>query len=319
MQEIADIEDIISVDEQDNIDDELDLINLVSNNANNANQYLLFLGSDTQYYAINVSKIEELVFFRDIEIAYNHDKNRILVGTANIRGEIVSLINFDKWMGNEVAVDEYYKIVILASFGGKKFTMLVKDVEGITAIDAANMVDNSMDNSKSSFICKVNIERNDRLCTVFDSDMLLFDIYDGMYSQNEVDSTLYNVSKKSNKIVLFADDSKYIRTIVEKLFVQLGLNYKIYKDGQELLNDVGNYTPLDIGLFITDLEMPGASGRDVINFIRDETQYEDINIIVHTNMSSDIMSQDLMKSNVAKIIDKVDMVALADAIEELII
>jgi len=158
VQETVDIEDIISIDEQESIDDELDLVNLVSNNANNANQYLLFLGSDAQYYAMNVSKIEELVSFKDIEIAYNHDKNRILMGTADIRGEIVSLINFDKWMGNEVSEDEYYKIVILASFGSKRFTMLVKDVEGITAVDASNMVDNSMDNSKSSFICKVNIE-----------------------------------------------------------------------------------------------------------------------------------------------------------------
>jgi len=319
VQETVDIEDIISIDEQESIDDELDLVNLVSNNANNANQYLLFLGSDAQYYAMNVSKIEELVSFKDIEIAYNHDKNRILMGTADIRGEIVSLINFDKWMGNEVSEDEYYKIVILASFGSKRFTMLVKDVEGITAVDASNMVDNSMDNSKSSFICKINIEGSEKLCTVFDSDMLLFDIYDGTDIQKEIDSSLYSASKKSNKIVLFADDSKYIRTIVEKLFIQLELQYKIYKDGQELLDDIVNFSPLDIGLFITDLEMPRASGRDVIEHIRDDNQYEDINIIVHTNMSSDIMSQDLIKSNVAQIIDKVDMLALANAIEEYII
>ena len=319
MQKIADIEDIISIDEHEDIDYELDLVNLVSNNANNANQYLLFLGSDNQYYAMNVSKIEELVAFKDIEIAYNHDKNKILVGTAHIRGEILSLIHFDKWMGNEVSVDEYYKIVILASYGGKRFTILVKNVEGITSIDAANMIDNSMDNSKSSFICEINIEGNDRLCTVFDSDMFLFDIYDGFDNKNEVDISLYNASNKSNNLVLFADDSKYIRTIVEKLFTQLGLHYKIYKDGQELIDDLGNYNPLEIGLFITDLEMPRASGRDVINYIRDDNQYKDINIVVHTNMSSDIMSQDLKKSNVAQIIDKVDMVALADAIEELII
>jgi len=103
------------------------------------------------------------------------------------------------------------------------------------------------------------------------------------------------------------------------LFIQLELQYKIYKDGQELLDDIVNFSPLDIGLFITDLEMPRASGRDVIEHIRDDNQYEDINIIVHTNMSSDIMSQDLIKSNVAQIIDKVDMLALANAIEEYII
>jgi two-component system chemotaxis response regulator CheV len=39
-------------------EEELDIVKLVSTDANDSNQYLLFEGSDGQYYAKNVSKID---------------------------------------------------------------------------------------------------------------------------------------------------------------------------------------------------------------------------------------------------------------------
>lgn len=320
MQDFPDIDDIVSlVDDGIMDDDELDLINLVSSNANDSNQYLFFLSVDNQYYAMNVSKIEELLAFRDLEIAYNHDNNSVIEGTANIRGDILSIVNFDKWMGNEITEEVRYKIAIVAAYGGKRFAMLVKDVDSITSIDANNMTDNSCDNSKSSFVSTININNTERLCTIFDSDMLILDIFDDIEQNNEIEFDLEFTLNKSNKLVLFADDSKYIRAMVEKLFKQLNLNYKIYKDGKELIDDLPNHQSNLIGLFVTDLEMPRANGRDVIKYIRDEDEYKDINIIVHTNMSNDIITQDLLQSKVEKIINKVDMVALAKAIVELII
>jgi len=63
MATIDDLEDITKqhagMDIED--DDELDLVKLVSTNANDTSQYLIFVGSDNQYYAKNVSKIEELL------------------------------------------------------------------------------------------------------------------------------------------------------------------------------------------------------------------------------------------------------------------
>ena len=320
MKNLPNIEDVVSlIDEHVEDDDELDLVKLVSTDANDSNQYLLFLGSDNQYYAKNVSKIEELLVYKDLDIAHNNDKDNDIIGTANIRGKMTSIVNFDKWIGNEVLEDSQYELVIIASYGGRRFALVVKEVEYITTIDSKNMTDNSENNSKASFISKVSINGEDKLCTIFDSDMLLLDIFDNVSKQSNIDISNLSASKKSKKLILFADDSKFIRKMLKELFVKLGSSFKIYNDGQDLIDDLPNIDLDDIGLFITDLEMPGASGREVIEFIRKNNAYEHINILVHTNMSNDVMENELKTKGANEIIGKVDMQRLSKAIEEFMI
>ena len=314
--DIVYIDDIVSLIDDD--EDELDLVKLVSTNANDTNQYLLFLGSDNQYYAKNVSKIEELLVYKEIDIAYNHDNNYIL-GTANIRGEITPIVNFDHWIGNKVLDDSEYELVIIVAYGGKRFALVVKEVEYIVAIDSSNMVSSHTINSKSSFTSKVTINGKEQLCTIFDSDIMLIDIFGQTQEQSNIELNNITEKSKSDKIILFADDSKLIRTMVEKLFKKYQYKYKIYQDGQDLIDDLQNINTEQIGLIITDLEMPRAGGKEVIEFIRNDIKYNHINILVHTNMSNDVIEEEIMKKQVSKIIDKVDMPALSKAIEEFMI
>jgi two-component system chemotaxis response regulator CheV len=232
---------------------------------------------------------------------------------------MTSIVNFDNWVGNKVLDDDQYELVIIASYGSKRFALVVKEVEYIVTIDASNMSDNSANNSKLSFISKVSVNGKDVLCTIFDGDMLLLDVFDNIDEQSSEDINNLNRSKKTDKIILFADDSKFIRKMVEKLFNQLEHKYKIYNDGKELIEDLPNLDASNIGLFITDLEMPGASGREVINFIRNNSIYNNINILVHTNMSNNVMENELSKKDVAKIIGKIDMLDLSKNIEKYII
>jgi two-component system chemotaxis response regulator CheV len=320
MKDLPNIEDVVSlVDEHIEDDDELDLVKLVSTDANDSNQYLLFLGSDNQYYAKNVSKIEELLVYKDLDIAYNNDKNSYILGTANIRGKMTSIVNFDKWIGNEVLDDSEYELVIIASYGGRRFALVVKEVEYITTIDSKNMTDNSEDNSKASFISKVSINGKDKLCTIFDSDLLLLEVFDNVETQRNIDIKNLSSSNISEKIILFADDSKFIRKMMINLFQQMGTSYEVYNDGEDLIKALPNIDPDDIGLIITDLEMPGASGREVIDFIRKNEIYNNINILVHTNMSNDVMENELKAKNVAEVIGKIDMLKLSKSIKKFMI
>ena len=168
MSEIVNLDEIVSiVDDELEDDDELDLIKLISSNVNEKNQYLLFLGSDNQYYAINISKVEELLIYKNLDIVFNHDEDSNILGTTNVRDEMTSVVNFDKWAGNKVLSNDSYDHAIIASYSEHKFALVVKEVEHIATIDLDDMSDNSSDNSKSDFIAQVPIEGVDRLCTIF--------------------------------------------------------------------------------------------------------------------------------------------------------
>jgi len=306
------IENIIDED-----DDELDLIALVSANANDTSQYLVFEGSDGQFYAKNVSKIEELLVYKDINIAKTNGRG-LIIGTADIRGNMTTIINFDKWFGNEVLDDEKYELIILAHYGGHRLGIVVKRVEYIVNIPPETMTDNSENDEKTSFVAKISIGQKKEMCLIFDSDKMLLDVFDTIDTKAMEDTQ--QIQKINNdKLILFADDSRFIRTMAESLFNKMGLKYKMYENGQLLLEDLKYIAPEEITLFVTDLEMPVLGGRDVIDNIRKEKKYDDINIIVHTNMSNDNMVDSLLEAGAQDIIGKVNMLALSESIKRLMV
>lgn len=298
-------------------DEELDLVALVSANANDTSQYLVFEGSDGQYYAKNVSKIEELLVYKDIDIARNNN-DTLIIGTADIRGNMTTIVKFDEWFGNKILQDSEYELIILAHYGGHRLGIVVKKVEYIVNIPAETMADNSENDEKTSFITKVMIGQKEQMCIIFDSDKMLLDVFSVI--DNKAVQDMNSLEKiQTDKIVLFADDSKFIRKMAESLFIKIGLKYRIYNNGQLLLDDLKNIDPETISLFITDLEMPVLGGREVITQIREKKIYDNINIIVHTNMSNDNMSDSLLNHGAQEIIGKVDMLALSEAMKKLMV
>ena len=299
-------------------DEELDLIKLVSTNANDTSQYLIFVGSDEQYYAKNVSKIEELLVYKDLSIVRNNN-SKLIVGTADIRGNMTTIVNFDKWYGNEVLDDKDYELVILAHYGGHRMGVVVKRVEYIVNISSDTMTDNSENNEKSSFITKVQVAGKEELCTIFDSDKLLLDVFDKVDEQRISHTKTFKPIQRSKKRILFADDSRFIRKMAQDLFTTLDVDYNIYHDGKQLIDALEEIPAEEIGLFITDLEMPVMNGRDVIRIVRENKEYDSINLIVHTNMSNDNMESNLLEAGAQAIIGKVNMLKLGEAITKLMV
>jgi len=320
MDSYDDLEDITKSGYNDIEDDEdeLDIVKLVSTNANDTSQYLIFEGSNGEYYAKNVSKIEELLVYKDLNLVKNPG-NGLIVGTADIRGNMTTIINFDKWYGNELLDNDQYELIILAHYGGHRMGIIVKRVEYIVNIPAETMVDNSENNEKSSFITKIAIGGKDRLCTIFDSDKLLLDVFDKIDTQRVSHVKEVKPIVKTNRKIIFADDSRFIRKMVQDLFDSLNVSYEIYDNGKTLIDGIKEIPVDEIGLFITDLEMPVMGGRDVMRLIRENKNYNHIKIIVHTNMSNDNMEDELLKAGANAIIAKVNMLKLSESINELMI
>ncbi len=297
-------------------EDELDLVKLVSTSANDANQYVVFSGSNGELYAKNVSKLEELLVYKDLKIAKNSDKKSLIIGTADIRGRMTTLVNFDEWMGNEVLDDDAYELVVLASYGGHRFGMIIQSVENIVTIESEEMTDNSNDNPKSTFITRLTMQGQERLCTIFDSDKMLLDIFDDIDDKSKDALERIKSVKNVEKKILFCDDSRFVRKMVEDLFIKLDIKYEIYDDGKDLFEDLDNIDVSEIGLFITDLEMPGMGGRELMEKLRSDEKYDDIHIIVHTNMANDAMEDALKDQGANSVIGKINMLQLGEAIRE---
>jgi len=299
------------MDNAEDFDDEIDLVKLVSTSADVTNQYIIFEGSNAEYYAINVAKVEELFVYQKEKLVRNNN-NALIMGTADIRSHMTPIVCFDTWFGNASLDENDYELLIFCYFASEYLTLLVKQVVDILTIMPYQMQNSSRMNELTTFIAKIHIANAEHLCTVFDTDKLLFDMYGKAYEYE-------NAGVKpieSEKFVLFADDSQLIRKMAQSSFEKLGVRFKIFSDGAELIAALATIQTQEIGLFLLDVEMPGKSGIDVIDYVKAQGQYGAIPIIMHTNMANSSIKESLNARNVTKIISKVDFRTIESAMRE---
>jgi two-component system chemotaxis response regulator CheV len=299
-------------------EDEIDIVKLVTSNANDANQYLVFKGLDNQYFGKNVSKIEEIVTFKDLSILKGYEKD-FVIGTADVRGEMLTLVNFDTWMcGSPIFTEtKQYQFVIIVSFGGYKFGLIVQDVDSITTIEQSNMQDSSSGNTKTTFVSKITVGKEEKLCTIVDSDKIILDVFGDKQDKIEMDLDFISPIE-TNKVAFFADDSVLVRRLIHKACLKQGVKHQIFENGKKLLYELFKTPKEDIGLIITDIEMPVMSGKEVLIHLRNDPKYDDVNILIFTNMSNKIMEDELLKSGATKVITKIDIKELTENIKEFI-
>lgn len=303
-------------DELENED--IDLLELIMTDSNTTNQYMIFYGSNNEIYGINVSKVVEILVYKNLEMVINGASDSLIKATAQIRNNMATIINFDEWFGNKVLDESEYEYVMVTGFGGHYLAIMTSGVEYIITIDSKNMQDNSKNNPKTNFISKIKLNGKEQLCTIIDCDKLLIDVFKDGVGKNNIELINDSYLVKSNKTIFFADDSRFIRKLVESLFVKLQLRYKSFKNGQELLDELKNTNANEIALIITDLEMPVMDGFHLLKELKNLEDYHDINKLVHTNMSNFIIENTLIDLGTALIMPKINMEELALGIKKYI-
>lgn len=299
--------------DDDDEEDELDIVDLISSNANDTNQYLVFKGPYNEYYAQNVSKIEEILPINELSIKKNFDDN-VVIGVADVRGKMLSIIGFNTWMGQSNS--EEYKEVIISNYGKHKFGLAVNETELIITINPENMIKSSDGDSRSTFVSKIDLYGEDILCTIIDSDLLTINAFETEKQKIENDILLTYDSIESEKYIYFADDSLLVRNLFIRSVTKMNAKCKIFENGQELLNALQNADINDIGLIITDLEMPILDGRELIKNIKADHKFDDVHIIVYTNMANNVLSEQLFKLGATDVQTKIDFSSLNTLIKK---
>ena len=209
---------------------------------------------------------------------------------------------------------------IIGNHFKKKFSkrpppgIIVKEVSTINIIDSSDMTENSTNNYKSTFIAKVIIEMEERICTIYDDDQMLLDVFNTIKDDVTYNFNALDIKNIQDKVVYFADDSRCVRNLIEKLFKSLCISYRIFIDGAELIKYLKSHPNEKVDLFITDLEMPQMGGQEVICNIRKFPIHKNIPIMVHTNMSNESMEREVMEAGGNGIVSKMDTVNLGNII-----
>ncbi|MGJ0365934.1 chemotaxis protein CheV [Aliarcobacter cryaerophilus] len=284
----------------------------------NVQQLAVFYTGHNNIYAINIAKVKAFIITEEVAINDTPKDTNIIAGIATIRGEPVTLINLDAWLGLKPFDTKEYKLIIFCEFNHKKIGFLVKDMLDIVEKTTQELRNTEETNSKITYTTYVKVNNKDELCTVFNAEQLLRDIKwtddGGRDIKKYVEGKIH-----SSKKILAAEDSAVAREVLHKFFSQIEVEYEIYPNGAELIDRLEELDPEKVGLVITDIEMPGTDGYQVASFIKNNTKYEHIPVVVNSSMTTDAVKGKMTQIGIDGFVGKTDINALYNITNKLLL
>ena len=275
----------------------------------NVQQLAVFYTGHKNIYAINIAKVKAFIITEEVAINDTPRDTNVIAGIATIRGEPVTLINLDAWLGLPALEVKDYKLIIFCECNHKKIGFLVKDMIDIVEKTTQELRHTEETNSKITYTTYVKVNNKDELCTVFNAEQLLRDIH---WTNDGEDEVRKYVDEKieSNKVILAAEDSGVAREVLNKFFKQTGARFEIYSNGALLIKRLEELNPNDIGMVLTDIEMPGTDGYQVASYIKSNKKFEHIPVIINSSMTTDAVRGKMNKIGVEGFVGKTDISTL---------
>ncbi|MCT7582007.1 chemotaxis protein CheV [Aliarcobacter butzleri] len=284
----------------------------------NVQQLAVFYTGHNNIYAINIAKVKAFIITEEVAINDTPKDSDVIAGIATIRGEPVTLINLDAWLGLKALDVRDYKLIIFCEFNHKKIGFLVKDMLDIVEKTTQDLRHTEETNSKITYTTYVKVNNKDELCTVFNAEQLLRDI---KWTDDGDDDVRKYVGEElhSNKVVLAAEDSGVAREVLTKFFQKAGVRYEVYANGGLLISRLEELNPSEVGMVVTDIEMPGTDGYQVASFIKNNSKYSHIPVVVNSSMTTDAVRGKMNQIGVDGFVGKTDISTLYDLTKRFLI
>lgn len=303
---------------------------------NNELQLLCFrLEKDKDLYAVNVFKIREVVKYRGDITVVAHEGSSLVEGLITIRELTIPLIDLKKWFYYDSAnkaknLDPYGivrdpgddEVVMICEFSKWTVGVRIYEADRIlnkkwTDIEQSAGIGNSGLNTK---LVSRTRYFDGRLVQVVDIEKMLIDVFP--WIEDEKNDEMNRIQEiETDKEVLLADDSPSVIKTMQHILTKLGLVYHTFTNGQQLLDYAfdENTDISKIGIIITDLEMPEASGFEVIKQIKANPKTAHLPIVVNSSMSGS-SNEDMARSlNANEFISKSNPIEVEEALRKFMI
>ncbi|WP_181327063.1 chemotaxis protein [Helicobacter pylori] len=268
---------------------------------NNEAQFLCFRldkEKDAQLYGMNIFKIREIIHYDGEVTEILGGSDGVMLGFLSVRGESIPLVDVKRWLHynasdpsrnlKECSVKDDHNLVIVCHFSNHSIALKVLKIERIIhknwAEISAGDKQGINEEGKLSAITRFDEER---VVQILDVEKMISDVFPSLKDLDDL--TLRCIEAiQSQKLILIAEDSLSALKTLEKIVQTLELRYLAFPNGRELLDylyEKEHYQ--QVGVVITDLEMPVISGFEVLKTIKADSRTERIPVIINSSMSSD--------------------------------
>ncbi|MDP1998324.1 MAG: chemotaxis protein [Rhodoferax sp.] len=267
---------------------------------NNKFELLLFrLGEapstgQRELFGINVFKVREVLVMPPITALANSHEH--LMGVANIRGQIIPVINLPAVVGCQPK--KGLGILMVTEFGRTVQAFAVEDVNEIVRLewDQVLPAEGSHAGALITGIARLDgATANTRLAQVLDVEQILRNVMPT--TQEEITREVVGPAMllPGESVILVADDSAVARSVIELGLKAMGVPFIMTKTGKEAWERLqelataaeaqGRTVQDKIAVVLTDLEMPEMDGFTLTRLIKNNPKYKSIPVISHSSLT----------------------------------
>jgi len=249
---------------------------------------------ERELFGINVFKVREVLVMPKITALANAHEH--LMGVANIRGQIIPVIDLSAVVGCKP--EKGHTILMVTEFARTVQAFAVEDVREIVRLDWDQVLPSEGTHAGAlvTGIARLDPGNPDtRLAQVLDVEQVLRDVAPA--TKEEIDREVVGpeLVLPPGSAVLAADDSYVARSVIELGLKAMGAHYIMTKTGKEAWDHLqglaeqaqrdGTRVRDKIAVVLTDLEMPEMDGFTLTRLIKQDARFKGIPVVIHSSLT----------------------------------
>jgi two-component system chemotaxis response regulator CheV len=277
-----------------------------------------------ELFGINVFKVREILVMPEITAMVNSPPS--VMGVANIRGQMISVINLPQIVGTNPT--KGLGILLVTEFARTTQAFAVEEVNEIVRLEWKNVL--SAEGRGGGLVTSIarldGLTENTRLAQVLDVEQILRDVFpEQLQVELNSDNKLH---LPPGTVVLAADDSAVARMMIEQGLKAMGVPFIMTKTGQEAWDRLkamaaeaesqGQTIKDKVALVLTDLEMPEMDGFTLTRNIKQDARFSSIPVVIHSSLTGSTNEDHVRKVGADAYVAKFVAEELAETIRKVL-
>lgn len=280
----------------------------------------------TGHYAINVAKVLEIIRLPQITaMPGKHDPS--IMGTFNLRGKVLPLLNLATWLGKDMVRGPADKVLV-TEFAGVRSAFLVSSVTSIHRlawdnIEPPNKYVQAFSRDSITGILRIK----ERVLFILDMEKILASL-DSSLDMSRMQPEESRVEMPEHVRLLLADDSSSLRKIVKSFLEKSGYEVTTASNGREAWEYLSNLARADpevkdhevteiVDLVISDIEMPEMDGHALTSKIRETPALKKLPVVLFSSLITDALRAKGIKVGADRQVSKPDLAGLDKIVKEI--
>ena len=258
-------------------------------------ELLLFRLAGRQCYGINVFKVREVI--QCPPLTHIPKAKAVVRGVSHLRGKTVSIIDLSMALGKKAIAEPKDSFVIVTEYNRSTQGFLVDSVDRIVNMKWEDILPPPAAMGSGSYLTAVT-RVDGELVEIIDVEKVFAEIAD---LKTEVSNTAPDdVPDAQRKHVLVVDDSSVARKQITRALDQVGVAYDVATNGREALDLLQKWADADaeqlheLGMVITDIEMPEMDGYTLTHEIKHDSRLANLYVLLHSSLSG-VFNEALVK------------------------